>query len=153
MTYQVGQQVLARLTLVPMMMAAVPGIVRFRQLPLNTRWLVALLGFVLLLNTLGFALLLLHHSNLFLMPVYAVGELALLALLALQVQRLGQEPMFRGSAGLLIYLLSYLQIALFSNYLLRYSRHLTSSVWSVHSLLFIVLYACYCRTLWLTPPK
>lgn len=71
----------------------------------------------------------------------------------LLVHRLWQEPMFWVSVGLLIYYLGYLQIALFSNYLLRYSSRSGQYIWTIHSLLFIFLYSCYCRALWLSPPK
>lgn len=205
-----------RLTFLPMVVAGIIGVVRFRRLPLNMRYLAALIGFVLPINLLGFILLSQHRSNLFLMPVYAVGELLLLALVfqhtlqqpafgravpwlvggfaayalfdslaagnlagfrpgqqviqallllvfvglyfrkllrELQVKQLRREPMFWVSAGLVIYYLGYLQIAIFSNYLLQYSQQLNANVWMVHSLLFIILYACYCLALCLPQQK
>ncbi|SHJ28689.1 hypothetical protein SAMN02745146_2764 [Hymenobacter daecheongensis DSM 21074] len=209
------QQILMRLTLLPVLAASLIGLVRFRHLPPNLRYLAAGVGFFLLpMGLLGLLLLVLHRNNLFLMPIYTLGELGILAavyhrtlhsvfftrlmlwltagfasyavvdLLAatmltrfrpgqqvlqsvlilamvgfyfrqllneLQVKRLWQEPMFWVSAGLCIYFLGYLQIALFSNYLLRYSRQLNMNIWAVHSLLFIVLYLCYCRALWVSP--
>lgn len=211
------QELAMRLTFVPMVVAGVIGLVRFRHLPLNMRYLTVLIGFVLPLNLLGFVLLSQHRSNLFLMPVYAVGELWLLALVyqhtlhwpafsravpwlvggfaayalfdslaaghragfrpgqqvvqslllltfvglyfrkllrELRVEHLRREPMFWVSAGLVIYYLGYLQIAIFSNYLLRYySQQLNANVWMVHSLLFIILYACYCLALCLPRQK
>lgn len=69
----------------------------------------------------------------------------------LRVQQLQREPMFWVSAGLVIYRLGYLQIALFSNYLLHYSDALNMTIWAVHSLLLIALYSCYCLALWLRP--
>lgn len=209
------QQLVMRLTLVPVVLASIIGMVGFRQRPRNLRYLAAgIFGFFLPLELLVFLLLSLHRNNLFLMPVYAIGELWLLALVYrhtlhsavftrlvpwlvasfacyalfdsvrtsalaqfqpgqqvlqsilvllmvglyfrkllndLLVIDLWQEPMFWVSVGLCIYFLGYLQIALFSNYLLNYSRQLNMNVWAVHSLLFIVLYLCYCRALWLTP--
>ncbi len=206
-----------RLTLVPVVLASLIGLVGFRRRPRNLRYLAAgLAGVVLPLELLMFALLSLHRNNLFLIPIYTVGELWLLALVyrhtlqlplftrlvpwvvagfagyalfdsvlgmrlsqfrpgqqvlqsllvlgmvglyfrkllsELVVINLQKEPMFWVSAGLLIYFLGYLQIALFSNYLLNYSRELNMDVWAVHSLLFIVLYLCYCRALWPTLRK
>ena len=71
----------------------------------------------------------------------------------LRVQSLAREPMFWVSTGLFVYFVGYLQIALFSNYLLHYSNQLNLNIWAVHSLLFIVLYSCYCLALWLRPQK
>lgn len=211
------QQVLMRLTFAPVVLASLIGLVGFHRRPRNLRYLAAgLAGFVLPLELLMFVLLSLHRNNLFLIPIYTVGELWMLALVyqhtlkwplfaravpwvvagfagyalcdsvlgarmsqfrpAQQVLQsvlvLGmvglyfrkllselvvinpqKEPMFWVSAGLLIYFLGYLQIALFSNYLLNYSRELNMNVWAVHSLLYIVLYLCYCRALWLTQRK
>jgi hypothetical protein len=210
------QQALMRLTLVPIVLAGLIGLVRFRQLPLNLRYLAGMMGFVLPLNVLGLVLMLQHRNNLFVMPIYTVGELWFLALVYRQtlqsmaftrwmpwliggfivyvlwdllqtrsltvfhpgqqlvqavllllltglyfrkllrevyVHRLRQEPMFWVSAGLFIYCLGYIQIALFSNYLLRYSQQLNMSIWAVHSLLGMLLYACYSRALWMAPPK
>ena len=210
------QQLVLRLTLVPMVVAGIIGLVRWRKLPTNMRYLAALIGWVLPLNLLGFALLFLHRSNLFMMPVYAVGEFWLLALMfrqtlksptysravpwlvggfaayalldsllagtldqfrpgqqvvqsvlvlllvglyfrkllrELRVMELRREPMFWVSAGLLIYYLGYLQIAIFSNYLLHYSQQLNANVWMIHSFLFIILYSCYSLALWLPQRK
>jgi hypothetical protein len=211
-------QLLIRLTPLPMAVASVIGLVRFRRLSPSLRYLAAgLAGFLLPLNLAGFVFLVLHRNNLFLMPIYTIGELWILVLVykqalhspaftrlvpwllgaftcyavldtelarpdfiqfrpsqqilqsfivlglvglylrklisELRVVRLAREPMFWVSAGLLIYFLGYLQIALFSNYLLQYSKALNMNVWAVHSLLFIVLYLCYCRALWLPPQK
>jgi hypothetical protein len=209
-------ELLVRLTLVPVVVAGLIGATRFRLLPTNLRYLVVLIGFVLPLNVLGMVLLLLKQSNLFLMPLYAVGEFGLLAVVyartlqsptftrllpwlvggfavyvlldslhapgltqfrpgqqvmqgilvlslvglyfrkllhELRIQSLQREPMFWVSAGLFIYYLGYLQIALFSNYLLQYSKQLNLSIWAVHSLLFMVLYGCYGLALWLRPQR
>ena len=210
------QQLVLRLTFVPVVVAGIVGLVRFRRLPLNLRYLTLLIAFVLPLNVLGYVLMVQRHNNLFLMPVYSVGEFGLLALVYrhtlhspafsrimpwlvtgfgayalfdtlmkgavsqfrpgqqvvqgllvlllvglyfrkllrdLHIKHLRREPMFWVSAGLLIYFLGYLQIAIFSNYLLRYSQQLNANVWMVHSLLFIVLYCCYGQALWLTRQK
>ena len=62
--------------------------------------------------------------------------------------------MFWVSTGLLIYFLGYLQIALFSNYLLQhYSVQFNRNVWAVHTLLSIVLHSCYCLALWMRPQR
>jgi hypothetical protein len=72
----------------------------------------------------------------------------------LQVLSLARDPMFWVSAGLVLYSLSKLLIALFSNYLLaHYSQRLNMTVWTVNGLLTIVLYLCYLRALWLRPQK
>ena len=72
----------------------------------------------------------------------------------LQVPSLARDPMFWVSAGLVLYSISKLLIALFSNYLLEhYSRQLSLTVWTVNGLLTIVLYLCYLRALWLRPQK
>ena len=210
------QQLVLRLTLVPVVVAAIIGLVRFRRLPTNLRYLTGLIGWVLPLNLLVFLLIYLHRSNLFLMPIYAVGEFWLLALVfqhtlqspaftravpwlvgsfgayalfdsvaagtldqfrpgqqviqsilclllvglyfrkllrELRVLELRREPMLWVSAGLLIYYLGYLQIAIFSNYLLNYSHQLNANVWMIHSLLFILLYSCYSLALWLPRQK
>ena len=211
------QQIMMRLTLAPVVLASIIGLLGFRHRPRNLRFLAAgIFGFILPLELLVFLLLSLHRNNLFLIPIYTVGELWLLALVYqhtlhsaaftrlvpwlvagfacyalfdsmrtpalaqfqpgqqvlqsilvllmvglyfrkllndLVVINLWQEPMFWVSVGLCIYFLGYLQIALFSNYLLNYSRQLNMNVWAVHSLLFIVLYLCYCRALWLPPRK
>ncbi|MGI4884442.1 MAG: hypothetical protein ACRYFR_05725 [Janthinobacterium lividum] len=72
----------------------------------------------------------------------------------LRVARLDQEPMFWVSVGIVINFLGSLQIHLFSNYLLtHYSPQLSRYAWAVHSLLNVVLYACYCTALWIRPRK
>jgi hypothetical protein len=211
------QELLFRLTLVPVFVAALIGGVRLRRLQPSLRYLaLGIIGFILPLEVLGLFLLLQHRNNLFLMPIFTIGELWLLALVyratlqsaaftrslpwvvggfatyavldslvgadltrfrpgqqvvqsilvlgfvglyfrkllqELAVHRLGREPMFWVSTGLLIYFLGYLQIALFSNYLLHYSDALNMNIWAVHSLLFILLYCCYSMALWLRPQK
>jgi hypothetical protein len=211
------QQWLVRLTLVPVIIAALLGGLRYKRLQPSLRYLAAgLIGFILPMEVVGLVLLLQQRNNLFLMPIYTVGELWLLGLVyratlqsaaftrslpwvvggftayatldsllgadltqfrpgqqvvqsilvlsfvglylrkllqELTVHRLGREPMFWVSTGLLIYFLGYLQIALFSNYLLHYSDQLNMNIWAVHSLLFILLYCCYSMALWLRPQK
>ncbi|WP_157887074.1 hypothetical protein [Hymenobacter sp. PAMC 26628] len=72
----------------------------------------------------------------------------------LRVTRLDQEPIFWVSVGIVINFLGSLQIHLFSNYLLtHYSNQLSLYAWAVHSLLNVVLYACYCTALWIRPRK
>lgn len=209
-------QILIRLTLVPMLVAGVIGVARFRVLPLNLRYLTGLIGFVLPLNAAGLVLMIQQRNNLFLMPVYTVGEFALLALVyrhtlhsaaynrwmpwlvggfaayvlldslpagrlatfrpgqqvtqcllvlllaglylgkllrELRATRLRHDPMFWVSGGLLVYFLGYLQIALFSDYLLRYSQAFNLVVWSIHALLFMALYGCYSLALCLPRRK
>jgi hypothetical protein len=209
-------QILVRLTLVPMAIAAVIGVVRFRHLPVNLRWLTGLILFLLPLSTLGFMLMLQRQNNLFIMPIYTAGEFALLALVyghtlqsgtfnrvvpwlvgafaayvlfdslypanltvyrpgqqvvqallvlcftllyfrkllrELRATYLWQDPMFWVSAGLLLYFLGYIQIALFSNFLLHYSQEFAQLVWAIHSCLFIILYGCYSLALCLPPRK
>lgn len=198
------------------MVAGVMGLVRFRRLSTQLRYLAALTIFEFPLEVAALAIKLSHGNNLFLMPLYTIGELALLALLyrqtlqlpafsrvapwvvagfavyaiadslalgvswyrpgqqivqsllilsmvglyfwkllsELQVRYLAREPMFWVSTGLLVYFLGYLQIALFSNYLLQhYSLEFNRNVWAVHTLLSIVLHLCYCVALWMRPQK
>lgn len=209
-------ELIGRLTLVPMVLAGIIGLFRFRHLPLNLRVLTGLLWFVIPMNLAGFYFLLHQQNNLFLMPVYAVVELLLLALIyrltlqsaafmrampwlvggfvayvlfdslaaptlkafrpgqqviqgllvllfvglyfrklmnELKVQHLKREPLFWVSAGLFVYFTGYLLIALSSNALLAYSKSLNLAIWAVHSVLFIVLYICYCVALWLSPKR
>jgi len=71
----------------------------------------------------------------------------------LQAPRLERDPLFWVSAGLALYFLGYLHIALFSNYMLRhYSMQFNRSVWTVHSVLSFLLHGSYCWALWLRPP-
>lgn len=210
------QQLLMRLTLVPVLVAGIIGFMRFRHLPLNLRYLAGLVWFILPIELVGIGLMLLHRNNLFLMPIYAVGECWLLALVyrhtlhlasftrlvpwlvggfaayaladsllapgltqfrpgqqviqnivvlgfvtlyfrkllnELRVEQPTREPMFWVSTGLFVYALGYLQIALFSNYLLRYSLQLNHNIWAVHSLLYIVLHVCFGVALWMRPQK
>jgi hypothetical protein len=210
-------KILIYLTQVTVLVAGISGLVLFRRQPYNLRCLALLTIFELPLDLLGFALYLQNRSNLFLMPVYTIGELGLLAWLykrtlnsitfahwipwvigsfvlytiadsllgpglhwfrpgqqivqsllilgmvglyfrkllsELRVPHLTHEPMFWVSTGLLIYFLGYLQIALFSNYLLQhYSVQFNRNVWSVHTLLSIVLHSCYCLALWMRPQR
>lgn len=209
-------QILIRLSLVPMLLAGLIGVIRFRQLPLNLRYLTGLIGYTLPLNALGLVFMLQKRNNLFIMPIYTVGEFALLAmvyryslqsgvfnrllpwlvggfaayvladsipagrltafrpgqqvgqsllvlllvflyfrklLVELQSIRLWQDPMFWVSAGLLLYFLGYLQIALFSGYMLRYSQSFNVLVWAIHSVLFMALYGCYALALCLPQRK
>ena len=72
----------------------------------------------------------------------------------LRIKSLEREPMFWVSTGLVIYFLGYLQIALFSNYLLsHYSSQFNMNVWAVQLLLSLVLHSCYIVALWIRPQK
>jgi hypothetical protein len=209
--------ILLYLTVLASVIAGGIGLLRFRELPHALRYLAALAIFEVPLEILGLVLALLHRNDLFLMPVYSIGELTLLSLLyqhtlqtrsfsrvvpwviglfvcystmdsllgpglhwyrpgqqiiqsllvlimvglyfwkllsELQVRYLNREPVFWVSTGLLIYFLGYLQIALFSNYLLlHYSVQFNRNIWAVHTLLSIVLHSCYCLALWMRPQK
>lgn len=197
-------------------MAGIVGIIRFRRLPQNLRYLAALGWFIFPIELLGQILGSMHRNTLFLMPIYTVGEFSFLALIyrqtlqsasftriipwllvgfssyalldsllfssstlfrpgqevvesvlvlgfvglyfrkllyELQVKSLKQEPMFWVSVGLFLYFLGYLQIALFSNYMLRYSIQLSASIWAINSILHILLHSCYCLALWMRPAK
>lgn len=197
--------------------AGISGLIRWRRLPGSLQYLAMLTVFELPLELIGFWFVVLKRNNLFLMPIYTVGELVLLALLyernlqsafftralpwvltgftayvvvdclagpelqwfrpgqqvlqsllilsmvalyfrkllnELRVNSLEREPMFWVSTGLVIYFLGYLQIALFSNYLLsHYSSHFNITVWGVQVLLSIVLHSCYIVALWIRPRK
>lgn len=202
-------------------LAGVLGLIRYRILPPELRWLVGLIWFGLVMEVVSQAAAALYHSNLWVLPIDAAGELWLLSLVfawalhsptftraqpwlaavfvfyvvlssgltiefsreaarfkpavqviesllvlgmaglyfrkllhELQVPSLARDPMFWVSAGLVLYFISKLLIALFSNYLLEhYSRQLSLTVWTVNGLLTIVLYLCYLRALWLRLPK
>jgi hypothetical protein len=197
--------------------AGLSGLLRFRHLPTSLRYLAALTIFELPMDMLGFVLMLARRNNLFLMPIYTIGELTLLGLLykhtlrsaafsralpwiigsfvlyvafdsllgpgvqwfrpaqqvvesllvlgmvglyfrkllsELRINSLEREPMFWVSTGLVLYFLGYLQIALFSNYLLHhYSAQFNRHVWAVQTLLAIVLQSCYSLALWIRPQK
>jgi len=208
---------LSYLSILVIAVAGVSGLIRLKQVSHSLRVVAMLTIFELPLELLGEFLMLTHRSNLFLMPIYTIGELGLLALLyhrtlesstftrwilgavglftiytifdsvfgpglhwfrpwqqilqslliltmvslyflkllnELRVNYLTREPMFWVSTGLLIYFLGYLQIALFSNYLLQhYSVQFNRNVWAVHTLLSIVLHSCYCLALWMRPQR
>lgn len=209
-------QLLMRLTVVPVVVAGLIGLGRFRQLPPNLRYLAGVAWLIFPLEIAQYVLLVQHRNNLFLIPIATAGEFALLAMVyrytlhsvrftrvvpwlvvgftayvavdslflsdltwfrpvqqvlksvlvlglvglyfrkllnELVVKALTREPMFWVSTGLFFYFVVYLQIGLFSNYLLHYSRQLNSSIWMVHSLLFMGLYCCYSLALWMHPPK
>ena len=62
--------------------------------------------------------------------------------------------MFWVSTGALLYFLGKLQIGLFSNYTMRhYSQELNLWMWTIHALLLLILYSCYCLALWTHPQK
>ena len=71
----------------------------------------------------------------------------------LVVQQLTRDPMFWVSTGLLLYYLGKLQISLFSNYIMQYSKQFNLVVWTVHALLLAVMYSCFCVALWMRPQK
>jgi hypothetical protein len=205
-----------QLSPITVLVAFIIGVRRFGRLSQGLRFLVGLTGFVLVLEVITNILSWLHQQNLFLMPIYTVGEFCLLALVyrealqsaafaravpwlvggftayalfdslqsaqlaqfrpgqqivesvlvlgfvglyfrkllnELRVRRLEREPMFWVSTGLFVYFLGYVQIALFSNYLLRYSKQLNLTIWTIHALLFMMLYSCYCLALWMRPQK
>jgi hypothetical protein len=73
-------QLLLRLVMVPIVGAPVLAALRWRRLGRAQRYLAALVWFELPLELLGFALMLAKRNNLFIMPIYTVGELCLLAL-------------------------------------------------------------------------
>jgi hypothetical protein len=209
-------RLLIQLALLPILLAAVTGMVRFRRLPPELRYLAVLAVFVLVLEALARLLAWWHQPNLLLMPIYTAGEFCLLVLVyrqalqstkftraapwlmglfiayllldswlaaeptrfrpnqqviqsvlligltglyfrkvlhELRVQQLEREPMFWVSTGLFIYYVGYIQIALFSNYLLSYSLMLNRNIWAIHALLSMVLYGSYCVALWMRPQK
>ncbi len=210
------QWALIRLSLLPIIVATLIGVVRFRRLTPGLRYLAILVGVVLVLEVISRLLALRHQPNLFLMPFYTaaefgllilvyeralaaplftrwapwlmgafigyvvldswllaeltrfrpsqqvVGSLLVLALVGLyyrkllnelRVRHLEREPMFWVSTGLFVYYLGYIQIGLFSNYLLSYSSQLNSNIWAAHALLSMLLYSCYSLALWLHPQK
>ena len=210
------QDILLRLTVLPVVLASIVGLVRFRYLPLNLRYLAGVAWLVLPLEVAQYVIMVRHGNNLFLIPIATAGEVALLTMVyrytlqsvtftrvvpwlvggftayvvvdslflsdltwfrpvqqvlesvlvlvlvglyfrkllnELVVKSLTREPMFWVSTGLFFYFVVYLQIGLFSNYLLHYSRQLNTNIWMVHSLLFVGLYCCYSLALWMRPQK
>ena len=208
------QRAIPLLSLVPMLLAGMVAALTYQRQTANLRALVWLLAFAIPINLLAVVFALQHRNNLFLLPIDAVGEIALLAVVyartlqtpwftrlmpflvggfaayvaldtwlgadlahfrpgqqvvscllelllvglyfsqllrELHVTHLHREPMFWVSAGLLVYAAGYLQIALFSNYLMHFSQQLTLRIWAINSLLFAALYCCYTRALWLSP--
>lgn len=69
----------------PVVLAGAIGLGRLRQLPRALRYLLALIGLTLLTELVSRLLWLQHRPNLFLQPIYTVGELSLLVLLYRQV--------------------------------------------------------------------
>jgi hypothetical protein len=81
--------VLGWLTVAVIVLASIVGAVRLRQLPLSLRYLTLFAGFEVFLELLSRALIRVFHlkSNLFLIPIAAIGEVAVLALAYCQVLR------------------------------------------------------------------
>ena len=217
-TQLTAEQIFARLTFLPVLLSSIIGLIRYRRLAENLRLLAILNWFELPLQIVGIALMMMRKSNLFLMPIYTVGELALLALVyrqtlqsaafsrvipwlvgsftlyvlfdsfwtpealqwvrsgqqviqsllilalaatyfrkllnELRVERLSQEPMFWVSLGLTLYFLGYVQIALFSKYMMEsYSARLNANFWTVETALNYLLHLCYAYALWMRPQK
>jgi hypothetical protein len=76
------------------------------------------------------------------------------ALKELHVPRLEREPMFWVSVGLAFYFLGYLQIALFSNYMLRhYSLEFNRTIWTIEHCLAFLLHGCYSAAMLLAPQR
>ncbi|QKG53087.1 hypothetical protein [Hymenobacter sp. BRD67] len=210
-----SQLVTAVLILLPIFGAAIIAGQRYRQLPGNLRCLAWLAWFELPLDLGGEIMGLLQRNNLFIMPLYTVGEFWLLALMyrrtlqsaafnkvvpwlvggfaayalldsllaadltrfrpgqqviqgllilamvglyfrkllhELQTRSLTREPMFWVSIGLFLYFVGYLQIALFSNYMMQhYSMAFNRNIWTIHTGLIILLHCCYCRALVIRP--
>jgi hypothetical protein len=126
-----------------------------------SRWLpVVLVGFVAyaLLSTLTAPTAIRYRPDLQVTEICLLLALTVLyfrqLLSQLEVRHLEREPLFWVSAGLFIYCLGRLQIALFNDYLLhRYSRQLNLIVVDVHQLLLIVLHTSYALALWMRPRK
>lgn len=214
-TFQVYKTGLSLLTIVG---AAGLAAGRYARLPQHLRYLAWLTWFELPLEIVGVWFWANNRNNLFIMPFYTVGELALLALVYRHVLRsaafaravpwlvvgfglytladtlrapdlqwykpgqqvlqsllllgiaglyfwqllrgrlpaphLGREPLFWVSTGLILYFAGYLNIALFSNYMLtHYSLAFNQQVWSIHYVLSLVLHGCYCVALGLRPRR
>ncbi|SFQ58451.1 hypothetical protein [Hymenobacter arizonensis] len=210
------QTLLIQLAPVPVVVAFLIGLTRFRRLPPALRYLVGLIGFALVIEVISRLLRMQHRSNLFLMPLDAAGEFWLLVLVyrralqsasfakaapwliasftayvlldsllfpemarfkpsvqiikhllvltlaglyfrkllhELRVVQLTREPMFWVSTGLFVYSVGYMQIALFSNYLLRYSKQLNMTIWAINAVLYMMLYCIYSFALWMHPRK
>jgi hypothetical protein len=120
-------------------------------------WVVGLFaGYTAVDSWLGAGLTWFHPGQQVLHSLLLLGMAGLYfkkLLAELQVTQLRREPLFWVALGTTIYFLGYLQLALFSNYLLQhYSLQVNSAVWDVHTLLFVFQHGCYCYALWLPPP-
>jgi hypothetical protein len=135
---------------------------RALQSPTFTRvaaWVAGLFGLYALLDHLA------PHTAVHYAPgVQVVSYLLILGMAGLyfrkllndlQVTRLRQEPVFLLSAGLTVYALGNLLIALFSNYIIaHYSRTTQIIVFNlVRNLFNAELYVCYIAVLWMRPQK
>ncbi|MDJ0366194.1 hypothetical protein QMK33_13630 [Hymenobacter sp. H14-R3] len=74
------QTKIAFLSYAILLVAALVGGLRFKKLPTNLRYLVALVGLEVATEALSYTLSLFHQPNLFIMPIFAAGEIWLLAL-------------------------------------------------------------------------
>lgn len=135
---------------------------RALQSPAFTRvapWVAGLFGLYALLDHLA------PHMAVHYAPgVQVVSYLLILGMVGLyfrkllndlRVTRLSQEPVFLLSAGLTVYALGNLLIALFSNYIIaHYSRTTQIIVFDlVRNLFNAELYVCYIAVLWMRPQK
>ncbi|QKG57099.1 hypothetical protein GKZ68_10940 [Hymenobacter sp. BRD128] len=70
----------------------------------------------------------------------------------LWVPHLERVPMFWVSVGLAFYFLGYLQIALFSNYMLQhYSMEFNRTIWTIEHYLALLLHSCFGAAILLAP--
>ena len=68
----------------------------------------------------------------------------------LVVVHLEREPIFWVSVGLLLYFAGNVFIFVSSNYVLQHSPALSSRLWYIHSMLYIMLFGLYTWALWIS---
>ena len=69
----------------------------------------------------------------------------------LVIVHLEREPMFWVSMGLLIYFAGNVFIFISGNYVLQRSEALSTRLWDIHALFYIVLNSLYALALWIAP--
>lgn len=71
----------------------------------------------------------------------------------LKVERLGSNPMFWFSSGILIYFSSNIFIFILNNVVLEYSKDFYVFIWAIHNIFSILFWIICTLTLWLSTKK
>lgn len=118
-----------------------------------------MVGFVCLslLNTFFIQGIMINNSYMMVVESLVLITLALVNFYQfsheLKIERLGHDPMFWFSSGVLIYFSSNIFIFIFSNYVLTYSKELDIRMWAIHSVFYIFFEIICAITLWLGRKK